>query len=112
MFREALNYPPFNYAATILVRGADEEEVINTAYNLRNALDLIQADRFPNVEVRGPVAAPLSKIKAKHRWHLLIKCDNSDDLRETIHIMNQSTRATSKTTKIEKIVDIDPISML
>ena len=112
MFREALNYPPFNYAATILVRGAEEEEVINTAYNLRNALDLIQADRFPNVEVRGPVAAPLSKIKAKYRWHLLVKCDSSDDLRETIHIMNQSTRATSKTTKIEKIVDIDPISML
>ena len=112
MFRKELNYPPLSHVATILVRGTAEEEVINTANDLRSILDSIQADHFPNIEVRGPVAAPLSKIKAKHRWHLLIKCESSDDLREAIHTMNQSTRTNFTPTSVEKIVDIDPISML
>jgi primosomal protein N' (replication factor Y) len=112
MFRKELNYPPLSHVATILVRGTAEEEVISTANDLRSILDLIQADHFPNIEVRGPVAAPLSKIKAKHRWHLLVKCESSDDLRETIHAMNQSTRTNFTPTSVEKIVDIDPISML
>ena len=112
MFRKELNYPPLSHVATILVRGTAEEEVISTANDLRSILDSIQADHFPNIEVRGPVAAPLSKIKAKHRWHLLVKCESSDDLRETIHAMNQSTRTNFTPTSVEKIVDIDPISML
>ena len=112
MFRKELNYPPLSHVATILVRGTAEEEVISTANDLRSILDSIQADHFPNIEVRGPVAAPLSKIKAKHRWHLLVKCESSDDLRETIHAMNQSTRTNFTPTSVEKIVDIDPIRML
>ena len=112
MFRKELNYPPLSHVATILVRGTAEEEVISTANDLRSILDLIQADHFPNIEVRGPVAAPFSKIKAKHRWHLLVKCESSDDLRETIHAMNQSTQTNFTPTSVEKIVDIDPISML
>ena len=110
VFRKELNYPPLSHAATILVRGAAEEEVISTAHDLRSILDSIQADHFPNLEIRGPVAAPLSKIKTKHRWHLLVKCESSENLHETIHAMNRSTRTTPAS--IERIVDIDPISML
>ena len=52
-YREALLYPPLSYAATILLRGEVEAEVIQIANNLLDQLDTFKTDRFPTVEIRG-----------------------------------------------------------
>ncbi len=107
-YREALLYPPLSHAATILLRGEVEAEVIQTANHLLDQLDTFKTDRFPTVEIRGPVPAPLAKIRNKFRWHFLLRSENVEELRELI----QCAVAETAPANIDLIVDIDPISVL
>ena len=107
-YREALLYPPLSHAATILLRGEIETEVIQTANRLLDQLEVLKEDRFPSVEIRGPVPAPLAKIRNKFRWHFLLRSEDVEELRELI----QSAVAEASPTNIDLIVDIDPISVL
>ena len=107
-YREALLYPPLSHAATILLRGEVEAEVIQTANHLLDQLDTFKTDRFPTVEIRGPVPAPLAKIRNKFRWHFLLRSENVEELRELIQCAVTETAPAN----IDLIVDIDPISVL
>ena len=107
-YREALLYPPLSHAATILLRGEVEAEVIQAANQLLDQLEVFKADRFPTVEIRGPVPAPLAKIRNKFRWHFLLRSEDVEELRELI----QCSVAATSPTNIDLIVDIDPISVL
>ena len=107
-YREALLYPPLSHAATILVRGEVEEEVIQTANHLLDQLETFKSGRFPSVEIRGPVPAPLAKIRNKFRWHFLLRSEDVEELRELIQCAVTETSPTN----IDLIVDIDPISVL
>ena len=107
-YREALLYPPLSHAATILLRGEVEAEVIQTANHLLDQLEVFKVDRFPSVEIRGPVPAPLARIRNKFRWHFLLRSEDVEELRELI----QCAVAETTPTNIDLIVDIDPISVL
>ena len=107
-YREALLYPPLSHAATILLRGEVEPEVIQTANHLLDQLEIFKADRFPTVEIRGPVPAPLARIRNKFRWHFLLRSEDVKELRELIRCAVAETSSAS----IDLIVDIDPISVL
>ena len=107
-YREALLYPPLSHAATILLRGEIEAEVIQTANHLLDQLEVFKDDRFPTVEIRGPVPAPLAKIRNKFRWHFLLRSEDVEELRELIRCAVTATSPAN----IDLIVDIDPISVL
>ena len=107
-YREALLYPPLSHAATILLRGEVETEVIQTANHLLDQLEAFKEDRFPSVEIRGPVPAPLAKIRNKFRWHFLLRSEDVEELRELIQCAVSETSPTN----IDLIVDIDPMSVL
>ena len=106
--RKALLYPPLSHAATILLRGEVEDEVIQTANHLLDQLEVFKKDRFPLVEIRGPVPAPLAKIRNKFRWHFLLRSEDVRELRELIQCAVSETSSAG----IDLIVDIDPISVL
>ena len=82
--------------------------MIQTANNLLDQLEVFKADRFPTVEIRGPVPAPLAKIRNKFRWHFLLRSEDVEELRELI----QCSVAETSSTNIDLVVDIDPISVL
>ena len=107
-YREELLYPPLSHAATILLRGEVEAEVIQTANHLLDQLDAFKADRFPSVEILGPVPAPLAKIRNKFRWHFLLRSEDVEELRQLIRCAVAETSLAN----IDLIVDIDPISVL
>ena len=107
-YREELLYPPLSHAATILLRGEVEAEVIQTANHLLDQLETFKADRFPTVEIRGPVPAPLAKIRNKFRWHFLLRSEDVEELRQLIRYAVTETSPTN----IDLIVDIDPMSVL
>ncbi len=107
-YREALLYPPLSHAATILLRGEVEAEVVQIANNLLDQLEVFKSARFPSVEIRGPVPAPLARIRNKFRWHFLLRSEDVEELRELIQCAVSETSSAN----IDLIVDIDPISVL
>lgn len=111
-YREEFLYPPFSHAATILLRGTVEKKVIHAASCLLNCLEKLQAEEFTDVTIRGPVAAPLSKIKGNFRWHFLLRSEQVEKLREFASRAVDAILPAATTKDVDVIVDIDPISVL
>ena len=111
-YREELSYPPLTHAATLLLRGEVETEVISLAKLLLERLKTIQTQRFADVEIRGPVPAPLSKIMGKFRWHFFLRHTSVENVREFLRQAVYSDASPRIPTNIDMVVDIDPVTVL
>jgi len=65
--RKELKYPPYRHLIRHVFRGRSEEKTRFYAEQWRKALDDSQLE---GVEVKGPAATPLAKIKGYYRYHL------------------------------------------
>jgi primosomal protein N' (replication factor Y) len=107
--RRELEYPPFAYIANIIISGFEERRVIRTADDIGNYLAQ-EGKKYEAIEKLGPSTAPLSKIKSKYRWQIILKGKVERDLRELLRGLSLS-----KYTDMDGInisMDINPIHML
>jgi primosomal protein N' (replication factor Y) len=74
-YRQRTKYPPFVEIARILITGEEEKVVINTANQLAISC---QKGLKSDWQIIGPAPCPLSKLKNRFRWHILIKGDKHD----------------------------------
>lgn len=110
--RKAVMYPPFTAVASILLRSPDEEAVKVSAYNLSDLMSELCAKEFPSVQIRGPAPAPLSKIRGKYRWHLLVKCVDRETLTRFLRRVLERVTPRIVSSGVDLVVDVDPISVL
>jgi len=107
--RRELAYPPFSHLANIIISGFDEGRVIKYANEIGMYLDG-EVKKYHEVEKLGPSTAPLSKIKSKYRWQIILKGSRENELRELLQNLTLS-----KFTEVEGIslgIDINPNNML
>ena len=120
--RDALRYPPFAHVATLLLRGRDEQAVIDAAHTARDQLEIWQTDQEPalqvrkvaetSVEILGPAPAPLSKIEGKFRWHLLLRSTDPEKIGHLFRRFTDEPPAIIKSKAVEFVIDIDPTNTL
>ena len=120
--RDALRYPPFAHVATLLLRGKDEQAVIDAAHTARDQLEIWQTDqehasqganvKEATVEILGPAPAPLSKIEGKFRWHLLLRSTDAQKIGRLFKRFTNEPPAIIKSKAIEFVIDIDPTNTL
>ncbi len=111
-YRKELLYPPLTHAAILLLRGEVETEVIRLAGTILERLKMLKAERFPDVGILGPVAAPLAKIMGKFRWHFFVRHSNVEELREFLRQAIRSDASPTVPKNIDLVVDIDPMTVL
>lgn len=107
--RRELLYPPFSHLANIIISGFDEGRLIKVANEIGVYLDA-ELKAYQDVEKLGPSTAPLSKIKSKYRWQIILKGSSELVLRELLQKL-----VLSKYTDMEGIslsIDINPNNML
>ena len=84
-FRRELNYPPYSFLARILISGPVEEQVIDTAHlvtdHLRAYAHANQLEEKSSI--LGPSPTPLSKVRKRYRWHILLKGEEAS-VRQTL----------------------------
>lgn len=110
--RRTLQYPPFSHVATLLLRGKEEKEVIDTAHTVNNHLQIWKTDKYPEVDILGPAPAPLSKIEGKFRWHFLLRSENVEKICELLQLLTHDPPPQIKSNAIEYVIDIDPSNTL
>ncbi len=120
--RGALRYPPFAHVATLLLRGKDEQAVIEASHVARDQLEIWQTDQEhasraskveeTSVEILGPAPAPLSKIEGKFRWHLLLRSTDPKKIGQLFKRFTDEPPTIIKSKAIEFVIDIDPTSTL
>jgi len=105
-FRKELNYPPFARITSVLLKGNDLKKVEKTIQSL--SLILKQMIKGKGIELLGPVAAPVSKIRGKHRQIMLIKAKEISLIRKTLIICLEKLKAKTSLSGIDIEIDVDP----
>jgi len=111
-FRRMLGYPPFSRLVSLRFDGAKQESVVNRARILASQLRARQSreQKFRDqVEVLGPAAAPIERVRNRYRWQLLLKGKQSSTLLE----FARHARALMPAVRGVRLhIDVDPYSML
>lgn len=109
-FRKSLNYPPFSRLINLVFSGKDEQKVTESAEVINRML--ADGGIFEPSELLGPSPAPISKIKDHYRWHLVIKTDRGDIVKEylRLNLVEFLTQTNRRETSL--IIDVDPVTML
>lgn len=105
--RKALGYPPFSRLVRIVVEGKEERKVADRAGRIAAAL--APACEAGEVKVLGPVAAPIARIRGRHRYHLVIKLPPGTPVAPVLELLPERT---SRSGGVSVNIDVDPINML
>jgi primosomal protein N' (replication factor Y) len=104
--REECGYPPFGSLARFLV-SHPEEAVAKSRIEAAAELVRPYAERL-EVEVRGPAPCPLSRLKDRFRFHLLLKGKNREQIRGVLDAAwPQVQRGIGGV-----VVDVEPVDLL
>ena len=103
--RRKSTMPPFGRLAALLVTGSSREAVETYARSLARA-----ALPAAKIHVLGPAEAPLSVIRGRHRYRLLIKASREADLQAYLRLLLDAVPKPKGDVRLS--VDIDPYSFL
>lgn len=106
--RRFMGYPPFTRLVRVLLAHERLELVKQRAAALAECLEGCQ----DGLIVLGPAPAPLSQLKGKYRWQLILKGTSADSLREALKTGLAGFAKIVKSHDLLVHVDIDPLAML
>lgn len=104
-FRKTLGYPPYGRLAKVLIQGPDQDAVAQEAARIAEVLR-----ERPGARILGPVPAPIARIQGKHRHQILLKGSSIGALHALL--VHLEERAPGRRSGVERIVDVDPQSVL
>ena len=110
--RKIFSYPPFGKLTSIRISGLRENEVIHEANAVVNYLNELKNryDNLSEVSVLGPTPAPLSRIKNRYRYHILLKGPEHNQLNYFANQAESFIAAHCKKSKFH--IDVDPYSLI
>lgn len=109
-YRREILQPPFSQLINIILQHETEQEVIKETHHLANLFHEVIKFDLP-VEVLGPVPAPLSKVRGRFRWQIILKSKEGKIIRKICQEVMEKFFAQRKSSVIVT-VDVDPINML
>jgi primosomal protein N' (replication factor Y) len=78
--REKLGYPPFTNIASLVVSAASDSTARSKAKEAAEILKRQLEEYREQDLVLGPMRAPLSRIRNRYRWRIIVKCKQLDIL--------------------------------
>jgi primosomal protein N' (replication factor Y) len=109
--RRKFNYPPLGSVGRIIIRGSDENEAEAVAETLLSRLEAARSVLGCEVRILGPAPPPISRLRGKYRFHILLQSVEQRHLGETIRRATENFKVADKT-DVQYVVDIDPMDML
>jgi primosomal protein N' (replication factor Y) len=108
--RKSLGYPPFSRIVNVKFEATEEVYVQDAAERLANLAQKYQKSSDP--EILGPVPSPLTRLRDKHRWQLLIKGKDVKALHVFLHRLDGEITSLTKGGKVKIAIDVDPEYMM
>lgn len=113
--REQLGYPPFSHLACLRFQGNDRAVVEAMADRIGKELRSITTGwpkRGKELQVLGPVEAPMARLKGKYRHQILIKGKGTAILHYLIKEADALSREILRKSGVSMVIDVDPYQML
>jgi primosomal protein N' (replication factor Y) len=112
--REKLMYPPFYDIGILVVSGLTDKRVEEVACKIYEILldrvNIIKVEQ--DILILKPLRAPLSRIKDRYRWRLVIKSKSNEKLIELMTKVADEFYSNRKEGDEELSMDINPFNML
>ncbi len=114
-YRKELGYPPFTRLINLRMEGNSPARTLNLAKAIEKLMAgiLLREKKFTGVlEVLGPAPAPLSRLRGKSRYQILLKGKRWSVLHDfTEKVLTQAEQEISFA-GVNLTVDVDPVNML
>ena len=102
LLRKNKKLPPFYRLISLIISGSNENSIMKFAVNIK-----LKIPKIKEVNILGPVLAPISKMKKKYRCRILIRYPKN------LFIQKYLAQTLNKTKLIPGIkleVDVDPVN--
>lgn len=109
--RRKYSYPPHGRVARIIIRGSDERATEAFAESLVERLEAVRTLKGADVRILGPAPPPISRLRGKFRFHVLLQCGDAAVLGGVIRRAAADLKPPAKS-DIQYVIDIDPMDML
>jgi len=109
--RKALGLPPYRHLIRIVLKGREEAQVHRSAESLSTILRRIAGER-KQLSILGPVQAPISKLRGRYRWHLLLHGQDPGPLHDWSAVGIQAWEKKRPKAGVRIEIDVDPLQML
>jgi primosomal protein N' (replication factor Y) len=113
--RAQLGYPPFSYLAGLRLQGNVKRKTEEFTREVgRGMVRILEGwpNRGKDIQLLGPVEAPLSKLKGKYRWQILVKSKGAALLHHYLGEVRQMASAILRSKGVAMVIDVDPYHML
>ncbi|MBZ4682901.1 MAG: hypothetical protein PWP46_306 [Fusobacteriaceae bacterium] len=104
--RQMLNYPPFSRIINIIISGMDVDKVYKKAKQLYDIL----INKNNNLEIYGPIEAPIFKIKSRYRYQIFIKGNRKEINKIKKDIVENVNK--QKNSSVRIVIDVDPMNLM
>lgn len=110
--RKRLKYPPFTNIACIVVSSANDrlayEKARETSVFLASQVKADAGDEL----LPGPVRAPVSRLRNRYRWRLVVKCESVERLAHILAATSDEFQRNKGKYDMDLSMDINPASMM
>ena len=113
--REQLGYPPFACLVCLRLKGNNKgktEDMSRRVVETMAEITLSWPRRGKELQVLGPVEAPLGKLKGKYRWQIFIKSKGPNLLHVFLGKAGGPLKRILRGSGVSLTIDIDPYQML
>jgi primosomal protein N' (replication factor Y) len=110
-----LGYPPFSHLACLRLRGNSKRKTADAAKRISDGIRTTLQKwpkRGKEIKLLGPVEAPISKLKGKTRWHILLKSSSTSLLHHLLCEIDRFSKKELTSSGVHLIIDVDPYQMI
>ncbi len=108
--RREVGYPPFVRIALVRVDAIDEGVARAAAADLAAAARTSREGLARQIEVLGPSAAPIARLRGRFRFRVLIRAADRALLRRALKEVSAALGSVDR--RARALIDVDPVSML
>ena len=108
--RRELGYPPFSRVALVRTDAVDEKVARAACAALAMCASRASEGRETNIDILGPAAAPLARLRGRYRFRVMLRSADRALLR---HVIVAVERARAELPhSVRSAIDVDPMQLL
>ena len=113
--RKELGYPPYSRVVLARVDALDEQAAQQAAAELAKAARAVARTPPPStpaetLDVRGPAAAPIAKVRNRYRFRVMLRSASRERLRQAALAVHAAITKLPRT--VRAAIDVDPVGLL
>lgn len=106
--RQEAGLPPYSHQVLMRVQAASEDAPLTF---LNAVLELLQQHPQANIQILGPVAAPMAKRAGLYRYQLLLQSQHRQALHRLLDKLIPQMEAMKGKQKVRWSLDVDPVDL-